>query len=84
MKDMKKSKREEKWVTLTHLKSKGNASIHALYFKPNWMGQSWHKKLMTSSTFEDLKDERVEEEGDLHLQGIDLDQLLDMNNEQLV
>ena len=31
-----------------------------------------------------MKDERVEEEGDLHLQGIDLDQLLDMNNEQLV
>ena len=44
---MKNCKREEKWVTLTHLKSKGNASIHALYFKPNWMGQSWHKKLMT-------------------------------------
>ena len=35
-------------------------------------------------TVEDLKDERVEEEGDLHLQGIDLDQLLDMNKEQLV
>ena len=49
MKDMKNCKREEKWVTLTHLKSKGNASIHALYFKPNWMGQSWHKKLMTFS-----------------------------------
>ena len=46
MKDMKSFKREEKWVTLTHLKFKGNASIHALYFKPNWMGQSWHKKLM--------------------------------------
>ena len=49
MKDMKNCKREEKWVTLTHLKFKGNASIHALYFKPNWMGQSWHKKLMTFS-----------------------------------
>ena len=31
-----------------------------------------------------MKDEKVEEEGDLHLQGIDLDQPLDMNNEQLV
>ena len=31
-----------------------------------------------------MKDERVEEEGNLHLQGIDIDQLLDMNNEQLV